>query len=74
MRAKFSFIVFLCFCLSLCLAVNSYPPDIGVLPAAVDGVRTPLLLCQLALFVHVGSSHQLHPQTETLSLGQLQSF
>ena len=54
--------------------MNSYPPDVGILPAPVDGVRTPLLLRQLALFVHVGSSHQLHPQTETLHLGQLQSF
>lgn len=40
------------------MPTTSYPPVIGVLPAPVDGVQTTLLLCQLPLFVHVGSSDQ----------------
>lgn len=56
------------------LAAASYPPVIGVLPALMDGVWTTLLLCQLPLFVHVGSPYQFDSQTEILILGQTQSF
>lgn len=56
------------------LAAASYPPVIGVLPAAVDGVRTTLFLCQHPLFVHVGSSYKLDSQTETLVPWQPQSL
>lgn len=56
------------------MPTTSYPPVIGVFPALVDGVQTALFLCQLPLFVHIGSSNQLDSQTETLVLGQTQSF
>lgn len=55
------------------MAAASSPPVIGVLPALVDGAQTTLCLRQLPLFVHVGSTHQLDSQAETLLLGQGQS-
>ena len=56
------------------MAVGPYPPVVGVLPALMDWVQSTFFLCQFPLFVQVGSSHQLDPQTETLALGQRQSF
>lgn len=49
-------------------------PVIGILPAFMDGVLAILFLCQFPFFVHIGSSHQLDTQTETLSFGQMQSL